>query len=819
MQEIYKGALPNDKTGTPARQAAQIINDNFKYLDAKISHKDGIVESTGWVESGQDKIMNVYWKWIIDAIDYTNPAAVTLNFPYSSTGKMRLDLVALTTSNTAIRIAGPESVSDPMTPPLPVNMVHAGFVLVTDSEVGVVTPPVVGDAYVKKMESQDFIANYGTTTVIDHVDLIDDRSSISLVGSATDVKSAQASASFIRPGKPHFFKNRTGHDVKLWHLAGTGNIKYFFPNGSDFIVKSGEVIEFNINANDSTAIRFEYVGKLITDNVAAIALKMDWILGINSITGITYALGVNDYKTIGVFSNANPIAFTVPTNAVEAVPIGVTFRYTVQGAGTVTIGGAGITFIQNNLVFITGTSFEIKKVAINTWSVDGSTVIPGARKPNVLYLSASGNDSTALPTDSSKPFLTLNACTTWLAAQSHSGLNWYIEVLDNGTYVQTNTFTLQGFNIINNNGGTIKIQNSFSITKQWIFDMFNGNLVFETIVGSVLRSNSYKDTATTYIDHFVNNVTFNDAQNLFSPANDRGWFRSCIGQDGFFNWQNTTNNSKTCFGNQIFSNAAIMNFGVVTNNATNIYGVDFFNTNQAESIHKSFLSIESYINNTASTQIITIRNSGRVGGITSTSANTILAFNELILDKNVTYNNTRINGHDTTIVGASAVPVSPKLLGNGFTITFNNTIGTDLINQGRSRPFVATYISNTILLQNGNISIAAGSSIVRIIQSDLRAGEYGVQLVLDNFVISSSTAGVVLMKIVNLPGVTAAGLYQIIFKNSVRLMNNTYMIQADANSAQPANLIVKENASIFHDFGAISSNANIQTTIPSNNTY
>jgi hypothetical protein len=260
MQEIYKGAAANDKTGTPARTAAQIINDNFAYLDAKITRKDSIVVSTGYAGTPEDKIMNIYWEWIIDAIDYTNPAPVPLNFPYAASGKMRLDMIALTTSNTAIRIAGPESDSNPVSAPLPDNMIQAGIVLVTDSEVGDPSSPIIGDTFVKKLESQDVIVNYGATTVIEQINLTDERSSISLIGSVTDVKSVQVSGLYIRMGKPHFVKNRTGHDVKLWHLEGTGNIKYFFPNGLDLIVKPNEVISFNTNSNDSANVRFEYVG-------------------------------------------------------------------------------------------------------------------------------------------------------------------------------------------------------------------------------------------------------------------------------------------------------------------------------------------------------------------------------------------------------------------------------------------------------------------------------------------------------------------------------------------------------------------------------
>ena len=266
LQDIFIGTSPNDKTGTPARQAGQMINANFAYLNGKIDRKDGIVASTGLTVVGQDATMNAFWEWIIDTVEYTNPYAVVLNFPLATTGNSRLDMIALTTSNTAIRIAGTESVSNPISPVLPDNMLQASLVLITDASVGTPLIPIIGDTFVKKLESQDFIANYGATLVIDQINLIDDRSSISLVGSATDVKSVQLSGEFIRAGKPHFFKNRTGHDVKLWHLAGTGNVKYFFPNGLDLIVKPNEVIQFHTNANDSGNVRYEYVGN-ITDYI------------------------------------------------------------------------------------------------------------------------------------------------------------------------------------------------------------------------------------------------------------------------------------------------------------------------------------------------------------------------------------------------------------------------------------------------------------------------------------------------------------------------------------------------------------------------
>jgi hypothetical protein len=55
FSEIFKGAVANDKTGTPARQAADIINGNFTILDNKITalqSPDGVFKSGAVVITG-----------------------------------------------------------------------------------------------------------------------------------------------------------------------------------------------------------------------------------------------------------------------------------------------------------------------------------------------------------------------------------------------------------------------------------------------------------------------------------------------------------------------------------------------------------------------------------------------------------------------------------------------------------------------------------------------------------------------------------------------------------------------------------------------
>ncbi|MHC0441620.1 hypothetical protein [Flavobacterium sp. 3-210] len=267
IQDINIGASPNDKTGDSARVAGQKINLNFAYLDAKVNNSNHVVTLGTSVLDGQDLTIHAGWVWQINGIEYTNPVDVIINFPFCSSGKQRLDRIVFNTSNTFTKVAGTESVSNPVATPAPVDTIEFGITLVTDGTVGDPSTPIEGGSYVKKMESQDFIASYGATTVVEQIDLIDDRSSILLTGAITDVKSIQMSGEFIRPGKPFFIKNATGHDVKLWHLAGTGNVKISFPNALDFTIKDKEVIQFKQNANDSSDVRIEYVGIDVVNNL------------------------------------------------------------------------------------------------------------------------------------------------------------------------------------------------------------------------------------------------------------------------------------------------------------------------------------------------------------------------------------------------------------------------------------------------------------------------------------------------------------------------------------------------------------------------
>ncbi|TDO68076.1 hypothetical protein EV143_1211, partial [Flavobacterium chryseum] len=179
--------------------------------------------------------------WRINDVYYTKSTETAREVPFAATGLNRFDILIMNTSNDIVIERGDETAGIAVIPTKPLNTIILSSIYVTDSSVGDPTDPVDLSNYldrggyngsaidlVEKFESRDITINYGATLALDQINLTDVRSSVSLEGSATSVKSAQYDIQYVRPGKPHFFKNRTGHDVTIEHNSGTGNIKYFF---------------------------------------------------------------------------------------------------------------------------------------------------------------------------------------------------------------------------------------------------------------------------------------------------------------------------------------------------------------------------------------------------------------------------------------------------------------------------------------------------------------------------------------------------------------------------------------------------------------
>lgn len=137
---INLGTTAGDKTGTKARAAGQIINDNFAYLESKIDNINYLSNDAGYDLTGTDLTMNAGWVWTIEGAVYTNPVDVVISVPLAASGYSRIDLIVCNTSNTFTRVAGTPSLSTPVSPVVPDNTILAVF-YVSDSSA--VSAPVI----------------------------------------------------------------------------------------------------------------------------------------------------------------------------------------------------------------------------------------------------------------------------------------------------------------------------------------------------------------------------------------------------------------------------------------------------------------------------------------------------------------------------------------------------------------------------------------------------------------------------------------------------------------------------------------------------
>jgi hypothetical protein len=227
-----------------------------------------------------------------------------------------------------------------------------------------------------------------------------------------------------------------------------------------------------------------------------------WVLDINSIPGITYTIGANDYNKIGIFSNANPVAFTVPTDVSVSIPIGTSFEYVVQGLGSVAVGGAGITFVQSNLNFVTGNSFFVEKIAANTWVVNG-TILNEPKVKGVYFVSSFGDDSTAFFENPNKSYLTLNAAVTAFLANANAS---YIQIVTPSVFslsIAMHNGTARPFDLRSDVNCTVNITHTGEHTflaQSVYLDIQKGTLNFNptTLGGGLGRS--YIDIKTNVLE-------------------------------------------------------------------------------------------------------------------------------------------------------------------------------------------------------------------------------------------------------------------------------------------------------------------------------
>lgn len=327
-----------------------------------------IISSAGFSLVGQNLTLNAEWHWRIDLNLFTNPADVVINIPFASSGKQRIDRIVATVNNTFIRIYGTESISNPVAPEIPNDTVEVTFFTVTDGVISEPILPIIGALFVEKSYYTPLVVS--GTGIIDTENLDIKNSALKIQGTVTEIKSIQKnSSSFYIIGQPFFLYNETATPLKIPHLAGSGNIKFFNPEASDYFADPNEVVMFvleNVGGNlrykrSTTRLQKKSVTLDKIQDIASGSIlgrlsagdgqpeSLDWIdvlflLGLETIemdvaSKQTKPIIISANKTAVVNEVYNNTGNNIYTDPTSPAPVNGNI-YTVNNiSGTATIGG------------------------------------------------------------------------------------------------------------------------------------------------------------------------------------------------------------------------------------------------------------------------------------------------------------------------------------------------------------------------------------------------------------------------------------------------------------------------------------------------
>lgn len=138
-----------------------------------------------------------------------------------------------------------------------------------------------------------------------------------------------------------------------------------------------------ISAKEDSVNKTSYVAGHLASTIKFPSVKgiVDWAIinlkslyeGVITDAGISRIIGSTDLDKRIIFSNANPVTITLPDNTTNPLPIGFSFKITQQGAGIITVGGTGITFISaSGLTTSLGETRKYIKTGTDTWTIEGS---------------------------------------------------------------------------------------------------------------------------------------------------------------------------------------------------------------------------------------------------------------------------------------------------------------------------------------------------------------------------------------------------------------------------------------------------------------
>jgi hypothetical protein len=117
-----------------------------KLIDASVSTTYNYFNPTGQLTFVDNELTIPNSQWLINAVNYQKLTPTVIEIPFSETGKTRIDLIYANTLNQILKETGFETVGVAIPPNLPLNTVEVTKIVVTDSEIESVIPPIPSDS-------------------------------------------------------------------------------------------------------------------------------------------------------------------------------------------------------------------------------------------------------------------------------------------------------------------------------------------------------------------------------------------------------------------------------------------------------------------------------------------------------------------------------------------------------------------------------------------------------------------------------------------------------------------------------------------------
>lgn len=165
--------------------------------------------------------------------------------------------------------------------------------------------------------------------------------------------------------------------IKLGFITLLGNA--VVNSGSTPTIEKATIIDADRIVIDDSETSFAKKSVKFLNFKTALKAYFDTIyqsfMGIVTVTGTTYQLLLTDNGKKIMCTNTTAVAFTIPTNAVVALPIGARIKVTQQGDGNITFATTGLTIVSSSPLYtIKGQTVTLEKTAINTWTIEGNNL-------------------------------------------------------------------------------------------------------------------------------------------------------------------------------------------------------------------------------------------------------------------------------------------------------------------------------------------------------------------------------------------------------------------------------------------------------------